>query len=86
VPIHHTSQRSCVVAQNNDAAAYDSLLQPSIDALSASLVQGRFWVDDVGVLRDWDGGSGRCARLLLPSCSGTPFIHQRQPTELLRNR
>ncbi|XP_065017846.1 GDSL esterase/lipase At2g31550-like [Musa acuminata AAA Group] len=47
VPIDHTPQRICVVAQNNDAAAYNSLLQPSIDALSASLVQSRFVYVDI---------------------------------------
>ncbi|KAJ8490626.1 hypothetical protein OPV22_012347 [Ensete ventricosum] len=47
VPINPTLQRSCVVAKNNDAAAYNSLLQPSVDALRASLVRGWFVYVDI---------------------------------------
>ncbi|XP_009405953.2 GDSL esterase/lipase At2g40250-like [Musa acuminata AAA Group] len=47
VPINHATQRSCVVAQNNDAAAYNSLFKHSINALSASLVEGKFVYVDI---------------------------------------
>ncbi|KAJ8490631.1 hypothetical protein OPV22_012352 [Ensete ventricosum] len=43
--IDHTPRRSCVVAQNNDAAAACS--NPPVDALRASLVRGWFVYVDI---------------------------------------